>query len=337
MRQARSSRFATRGAGALGIILAIALLISASAGVQLALAQDDNSIVGEYGVAIVRADIPTDLPDGYNYVGKWIINFNEDGTYTARRQDVGLLVSGAWEASGDTVTITDESGLVSCTNPTAATIPGDDIVSGTYSWSRTGDDLQLIPQDDGCGGRVLLFSTHVLGPYVPCTVEPLDIAEEAEAESGDVVPVGSPEAAVEELLTPDDPVSGTRGGSTGSTQPTPDESAAANGATPDAANVVSEIDDLLGQLTSCWSTGDPDLWLALLSTEFREALIASDVDFLITIQAAMAVPIVWERAGDVEIDSPTTASAIVRTTVDQEQDFQRFLFVFEDGQWRWDG
>ncbi len=333
MHQARSSRQPSRSARFTAILAALVLLATGTLGLQFALAQDDDSIVGEYGLAIVRADIPTDLPDGYNYVGKWIINFNQDGSYTARRQDVGLLVSGTWEGSGDTVTITDESGLVSCTNPTAVTIAGDDVTSGTYTWSRNGDELQLIPQEDGCGGRVLLLSTHILGPYVPCTVDPLDLSDEGTSDSDGVVPIGSPEAAVDELLTPNDPVSGTRGGTT--TQPP--ASQVPEAATPDAAVVTEEIDNLLGQMTSCWSTGNPDLWMALLSADFRQALIGSDPDFLTTIQAAMAVPIVWERAGDVEIDSPTTASAIVRTTVDQEQDFQRFLFVLEDGRWLWDG
>lgn len=90
-------------------------------------------------------------------------------------------------------------------------------------------------------------------------------------------------------------------------------------------------------MTACWSTGDPELWLSLLTSDFRDALIGSDPDFLTTIQAAMTVPIVWERAGDVDLESATTASAIVRTTVDQEQDFQRFLFAIEDDEWRWDG
>ncbi|MCC6944570.1 MAG: hypothetical protein IT335_08325 [Thermomicrobiales bacterium] len=334
MHQVQSSRFARRGAGALGVLLAMVLFVTAAFSVQFTLAQDENSIVGQYAVAIVRGDVPTDLPDGYNYVGKWIIDFNDDGTYTARRQDVGLLVSGSWEASGDVVTITDDVGLVSCTNPTAVTIPGDDITAGSYTWSRNGDNLQLIPQEDGCGGRVLLLSTHILGPYVPCTVDPIDLSDEAVDETGDVLPVGSPEAIVAEVLTPDDPGGSTRGGSTGSSQSTQDATAEPE---LDAAAVAAEIDTLLGQMTSCWSTGDPDLWMALLSAEFRELLIGSDPDFLTTIQAAMAVPIIWERAGAVEVESPTTASAIVRTTVDQEQDFQRFAFVLEDGEWRWDG
>ena len=97
MCQADSSRVDSRGARVLGMLMALALLATGAFGVQLALAQDQETIVGEYGVSIVRADIPTDQPDGYNYVGRWIINFNDDGTYTARRQDLGLLVSGVWE------------------------------------------------------------------------------------------------------------------------------------------------------------------------------------------------------------------------------------------------
>ncbi|MEZ4499370.1 MAG: hypothetical protein R2839_04710 [Thermomicrobiales bacterium] len=80
--------------GVFGVLLTLALIATSLFGLQIVNAQDEDSLVGEYAVAIVRADVPTDLPDGYNYVGKWIINFNEDGTYTARRQDVGLLVSG---------------------------------------------------------------------------------------------------------------------------------------------------------------------------------------------------------------------------------------------------
>lgn len=333
MHQAFISRYTARGSGVFGVLLTLALIATSLFGLQIVNAQDEDSLVGEYAVAIVRADVPTDLPDGYNYVGKWIINFNEDGTYTARRQDVGLLVSGTWEGSGNTVTITDEAGLVSCTNPTAVTIPGADIASGTYTWSRTGDELQLIPQEDGCGGRVLLLSTRTLGPYVPCTVEPLDLSAEATEEANEALPVGSPESRVDEVLTPDDPAGDSR---TSDTDATPG-SDAPGAAPPDTEAVTAEIDNLLGQLTSCWSTGEPDLWLALLSTNFRDALMGSDPAFLTTIQAAMAVPIIWERAGGVEVDSATTASAIVRTTVDQEQDYQRFLFVLEDGRWLWDG
>ncbi|MGD9712681.1 MAG: hypothetical protein AB7V46_11505 [Thermomicrobiales bacterium] len=332
MQQARRHRHPLRNASALTFILTLVLFASATLSPRLLLAQPEESITGEYAVTLVRVDVPTDLPDGYNYVGKWIIQINEDGTYSATRQDVGLLVSGMWEATGNQVTFTDDTGLVSCTNATAVTIPGDDISSGTYEWTLTGDELQLIPVDEGCGGRLLLLATRLLGPYVPCLATPLD---EADGLDGDAVtvPVASPEAAVDEILTPDDPSNtGTRGGS--GSQNTEQQGQAPQ---VDDDVVTSEIDALLDQMTACWSTGDPELWLPLLSDGFRESLIGNDPDFLITIQSAMALPIIWERAGDVEIESATSAFAIVRTTIDQEQDFQRFGFVVEDGEWRWDG
>jgi hypothetical protein len=98
--------------------------------------------------------------------------------------------------------------------------------------------------------------------------------------------------------------------------------------------IGKEIDSLLGQMTACWATGDADLWLPLLSTEFR-ATLADSPEAKATIEAAMATPIVWERAGDVEVETETRVSAIVRSTVAQEQDFQRFVFILEDGEWRW--
>ena len=335
MQQARQSRNTRKSVGFVGLFAFVITLIGVSIAPGSAHSPKlTDSIVGEYGVTLVRADVPTDLPDGYNYVGDWIIRFNEDGTYTATRQDVGLLVSGTWEVSDSSVTITDDAGLISCSNPTAVTIPGDDVTSGTYDWSRTGDELQLVPVDEGCGGRLLLLSTRTLGPYVPCTAQPIEIAVPEDDEES-VVPVASPEASVDELLTPDDPVSGTRGGADSTEEPATAE--ASPQAEIDTAQVAAEIDALLAQMTACWSTGDPELWLSLLSSEFRDTLIASEPDFLITIQSAMSVPIIWERAGDVEVESATNAAAIVRSTVDQEQDFQRFLFVFEDGEWKWDG
>lgn len=332
MVHARQHRFSRTNAGAIGLLMSLALLLSLVLTPLLSLAQADDSVIGQFSVKIVRVDVAPDLPDGYNYVGTWIIDINEDGTYSASRQDVGLLLTGSWTGSGNQITFTDEAGLVSCTNPTAVTIPGDDVSSGTYEWTRTGDDLQLVPVEDGCGGRLLLFSTHTLGPYVPCVVEPLDISE-AETASDEIVPLASPEASVDEVLTPDDAAASTRGGST-STDATAEATSEPLG---DVDAITQDIDDLLGQMTSCWSTGDPELWLALLSNDFRDALIGNDDNFLTTIQSAMAVPIIWERAGAVELDSASSASAIVRTTVDTEQDFQRFMFVLEDGQWRWDG
>src|SRR5690606_32250355 len=146
--------------------------------------------------------------------------------------------------------------------------------------------------DDGCGGRVILMSTRTLTPYVPCLAQPVDdvIVDAAGSPAAvEVNPVASPEAIVEEVLTPDDTSVATRGG-------TSTEGGAEATAESDSSSVAAEIDELLAQMTACWSTGDPELWLSLLTSDFRDALIGSDPDFLTTIQAAMTVPIVWERA-----------------------------------------
>ena len=137
MQQASHSRSTRHSAGLVGLFVLLMTLIVVAIAPGVLIAQTEDSIVGEFGVTLIRSDVPTDLPDGYNYVGDWIIRINEDGTYTATRQDVGLLVSGTWEVSGERVTFTDETGFISCSNPTAVTIPGDDVTSGSYEWTRT--------------------------------------------------------------------------------------------------------------------------------------------------------------------------------------------------------
>lgn len=327
-------RFDFRGRAQLAMITLSAMLIVALALGSVTAAQTESSIVGDYSVAIGREDIPSDLADGFNFAGRWIISFTADGAYSAERQDVGVVVTGAYEVNGNEVTITDNEGLVSCANPSAVTIAGDDISSGTYEWAMIGTNLTLVPLDDGCGGRVVLLSSRSLSIFVPCTTELL-------AAPAGATPVGTP-VAVEEpedvaqdvplegttipddplsILTPDDPVD------TGGEEPVPGDSAA----------IGAEIDELLRQMTACWLTGDPGQWLPLLSEEFRSSLVGNSPDFESTIAAAMTTPILWERAGDVELESETQVSAIVRTTVALEQDFQRFLFTLEDGEWRWDG
>jgi hypothetical protein len=318
------------GKARLTFLLLAMTLVGALAFGSTAMSQTESSIEGSYTVTIGREDIPTDLADGFSFAGRWIITFGPDGTYTGERQDVGVVVSGTYEVNDNEVTITDEQGLVACSNATAATIEGDDISSGTYEWALIGTNLTLVPVEDGCGGRVVLLTSRSLSIYVPCTTEPLDESELAPP-TGSPVPVEEPTEVVTAdavatedplaVLTPDEPVD------TGDGEPI----------SGDAAAIGEELDELLSQMTACWLTGDPALWLPLLSVEFRSSLIESSPDFESTIAAAMAAPILWERAGDVEIESETQASAIVRTTVAQEEDFQRFLFVLEDDEWRWDG
>ncbi|CAN5718717.1 hypothetical protein BH24CHL4_BH24CHL4_16210 [soil metagenome] len=313
----------------------VVLMLAATLMAALALgsgttAQTESTITGDYSVTIGREDIPSDLADGSSFAGRWIISFNADGSYSGERQDVGVVVTGEYEVNGNEVTITDQEGLVSCSNATAATIQEDDISSGTYEWAMIEANLTLVPLNDECGGRVVLLSSRSLTTFVPCTTEPLEPAAVATPAASPVA-IEEPEAiTAEETPDPDDPLAIL----------TPDEPSDTGGdetVPGDAEAIGADIDELLGQMTACWLTGDPGQWLTLLSEEFRSSLIGNSPDFESTIGAAMTAPILWERAGDVEIENPTQVSAIVRTTVALEQDFQRFLFVLEDDEWRWDG
>jgi hypothetical protein len=319
-----------RRPGRLGALLLAVLMIGAlAAQPALSLAQDGSSLEGSYTVTIGREDIPTDLADGYSFAGRWIITFGPNGEYTGERQDVGVAVTGSYVVDGNEITITDESGLVSCANPVATTIRGGDIASGTYEWAMIGSNLTLVAIEDGCVGRSVLLSTRPLAIFVPCETAPLGDEElipgantpEAGTEIDEIIPADETEDDPLSILTPDDPV----------------DSSGEEIIDGDPAAIGAEIDELLAQMTACWSTGNPDLWLPLLSEDFRASLLQSSPDFASTIGAAMATPILWERAGDIDIESPTRVTAIVRSTIALEQDFQRFAFVLEDGEWRWDG
>ncbi len=316
----RSFSLTRRSPGAIGATALLALfLVGASLLPAQSLAQSTDTLSGSYAVALSRDDIPTDLADGYGFVGRWIISFNDDGSYVGERQDVGIVVTGTYTTSGSQVTVTDESGLVSCSNASATTISPGDISTGTYEFAVVGQTLTLTPIDDGCRGRVVLLSSRALSVYVPCTTEPLDQAA--------VVASGTPES-VEEADDVDDPLASIL---------TPVDPTTEEADSPDAMSIAAEVDALLGQMSACWSTGNPSLWLPLLSNAFRASLIGNSPDFESTISAAMSTPIVWERAGELDVESATRVTAIVRATVGMEQDFQRFVFVFEDGEWRWDG
>jgi hypothetical protein len=114
-------------------------------------------------------------------------------------------------------------------------------------------------------------------------------------------------------------------------------------ATPEASpaqGVEGEIDALLDQMTACWATGEPVRFLPLLSQEYQQALVSqsdTEENFLRGLADAMGTPIVFTRAGDLQVVDETHVTAIVRTATGPEESFVRFGFVFEDGSWKWDG
>ncbi len=287
----------------------------------------DESPVGQWSVALARTDIPVDIASSMSYIGRWRLGIEADGTYQAERTDVGIVIEGTWTADGDQITFTDESGILSCGNAAAAPIIDDDISTGTYTWARSGKTLTFTQVDDGCPGRIILLTTFSFNTYVACTTEPLTTAELLGS------PVASPvaEETIAPLASPA-PASPLAPGSPAAVADIP-----AASPEPLSQTFETEIDDLLGQLTACWASREPERWLPLLSNEFRDALIASDPNFLETLSISMSSPILWERAGEISIVAPNQITAPVKSTAGTEQDFQTFIFVFEDGQWKWNG
>lgn len=316
----------------LAATLLIALALVGSVVVIGQVRAQDDSPVGQWSVALGRTDIPVDVASSFSYVGRWRLGIDADGAYQAERADVGVVVSGNWTVDGDQITFTDDDGLLSCANAAAAPIINDDLDSGTYTWARSGKTLTLTRVDDACPGRVILLTTFAFTTFVACATEPLSMAELLGS------PVASP--IVEDQPIPEE----TAAPSLESVVPNASPGAQAGpplpvGGSPQPARLdfTADIDDLLAQLTACWATRQPEQWLPLLSTEFRDALIASDPNFLETLTISMSSPIVWERSGDITLEAPNQLSAIVKSTVGTEEDFQRFVFVFEDGQWKWNG
>ena len=298
-------------------------------------AQDDSP-VGEWSVAITRTDVPVDIASSFSYVGRWRLGIEADGTYQAERLDVGAtVVTGSWTVDGDQITFTDEDGLLSCSNGAAAPIIDDNIDTGTYSWVRSGKTLTLTRVDDACPGRVILLTTFSFSTFVACSTTPMSMAEllgtpVASPIAEESAVSASPES-VTSVLTPD-----ASPAAVASPETAPGLASTASPVSM-SAGFAQEIDDLLAQLTACWASREPARWLPLLSTEFQDALMQSDPNFLETLTISMSSPIVWERSGDITIEAPNQISCIVKSTVGTEEDYQKFVFVFEDGQWKWNG
>ncbi len=313
----RTSRLARARIAAFGFVavLLLGLLLPAS----FSRAQE-SEIVGDYSVTLVRLQIPTDVANGSNLIGRWRISFLADGTYQTERLDLGVLASGTYETSGDTLTVTDESGLLSCSNPAASTGEVTDVATAEYTYELDSGNLKLTAVSDSCALRRVLFTTSDFSTYVACTTTPIDLA----AKSVELGATPELDDALSDLIRP---------------QATP----VSEGRNPgnSASSIDGQIDTLLAQLTACWSTGDPTRFLPLLSDGFRDSFIGANdqetSDMLSSLQAAMQVPIVWERAGDVEETGNDSAEAVVRTTAADQEEFVRYLFVLEDGVWKWDG
>jgi hypothetical protein len=305
-------------------IAALVLLLTAVVVPLRFVHAQSDAIAGDYAVTLVYGDIPTDVANGSMGIGHWKVSFASDGTFTEERLDLGVLVTGSYELNGDQLIVTDMDGLLSCGNVDAA--PGGDtnVASATYTFKLNSRNLTLTPKDDPCPLRRVIFSTRAFTHYVACiTGAATPVAAEAATPYAEATkPVDESGLDILKNLgaTPE-PAGGTAG-------------------TP-TADVTAQIDTLLKQMTACWATGDPARFLPLLSNAFQAQFLSGteqqNLDALNSLKAAMQLQIVWERAGDIDQTADTQVEAVVRTSAADQEEYTRYIFVKEDGTWRWDG
>ncbi len=321
----------------------LAVMVSVAAALAVGLvgsgrwssAQEPSELIGDYAVSIGSNDIPTDLASGSIMVGRWHVAFQADGRYYADRLDIGRVVSGSWEVDGDTLTVTDEEGLVSCSNATAVIGDQGEVSTGTYSVTVDEDFLALTPAEEGCRTRAVLFGTRDFGQFVACltNVSSTEATPVAEAEASPITEEDLSEGRGEsndgglfDLLTP-----------TTDDDDEADEDEGADDAEQTA--IDGEIDDLLAQMTACWQTQDADQFLPLLTEDFRDAFLGSgsEDEQKAELEELMIQPLVWERAGDIDLDGDDEATVVVRLSIAGADQFLTYFFVLGDDGWLWDG
>ena len=259
-----------------------------------------DGLQGAFAVTIASEDVPPVLIEGASLIGRWHITFGADGTYMLVRQDVGTVARGQFETGGNQLTLRGETGVIACVEDSERD------AAAVYEWEVTEGQLLLVALEEPCDRRRLLFTTRTLSALVACP-----------------------------------PLSGTRPNSNAGSEPgsaidrsigTPMASTPRPLSSPQA-----EIDTLLGQMSDCWATREPDRFLQLLSREFRASQQAETEDDRRRLTLTMSAPIVWNLASEVETVDATHATASVQQTLGDTIDIVRQAFVYEEGAWRWDG
>lgn len=306
-----------------------------------------NDLAGEWATSVFGPQVPPELGNGANLIGRWKITLNQDMTYTMAREDIGVLVSGTYKLDGNHVSFTDTGGVQSCANPQAGTVNAQNAATGVYAWKRSGDALTLKRSSDQCGVRSLLLTAQPLVPYVACTTasyplgNAVNIINQTPAPTlPPVTPVASPAASP--VASPGaSPVASPvlselpKAASQTSTQP-----AGANQTIGKPLNTTQAVDNLLSQLSACWATGDPARVLPLFSASFLNDLISlgppgTTIDDVGNVfQELMNTPTSWKRATKVTMNGPLKASTVAAMTVSGKVTYQKMDFVLEAGQWK---
>lgn len=267
-------------------------------------AQTEPALPGDWSISVTPGDAKDDVPNSDMLVGVWHLGFAADGVYTAERNDLGVLISGTWELDGDEITITDEAGLLSCSEAGNTGDSSLDVATGVYRLVEDDDALRLEVVADGCGFRVVLLTAGALTPFVPCPV----------------------------VSTGLDALDGA-----GATAYTP-AADALEGSTDE------QLDRFLAELTACWATGDPDRFLPLLTADYQTEFLSAGTDDADdpsrqarALATAMGIEFTFTRAGDVREVREDEATCIVRTVIGGQESLGRYRFILIDGAWYWDG
>lgn len=195
----RPNRAAARGWPGVCFFLALGL---AALTARVALGQQsDEDLVGAYAVTIAAEDVPPELIGGASLIGRWHIEFNDDGAYLLARQDVGPLVRGALEVTGNRLTLRDETGVIACE-------PDPESDAATYEWTLTDNRLLLTAVAEECDRRRLLLTTRTLSVFVPCPAPVLewqataipDASATPKSAASATPPPPSPSEAIDTLL-----------------------------------------------------------------------------------------------------------------------------------------
>lgn len=110
--------------------------------------------VGTYTTDITFAELPADIPEGIRraLAGKWELIFVKGDRFQLLLNDKPM-VEGSFTIAQDGIVMTDEKGLISCSNS-----PGE--ATGKYKWTLDADKLTFAAVNDKCEGRKLLLTIH---------------------------------------------------------------------------------------------------------------------------------------------------------------------------------
>lgn len=119
-----------------------------------------TQLQGSYEVNIPEEEIPTGFgftnltPDDIALLsGNWQIDFLPDGIFTVSKDGEIMIEEGHYAVDNDLVTVGEETGPASCVGPPARVEE-----QATYRWVRQESRLLLLPVDEKCGGRLVVFS-----------------------------------------------------------------------------------------------------------------------------------------------------------------------------------